>query len=203
LLNLAFFGSLLVISLFLTLKYLHGSGGTLSLQQVQLNDVGNGNSGGIPYSTSLLTYPRDIYVVLFDPLPFNFHGLSELIAAFENTLILGVVLASLRQLRIVPRAAFARPYVMMCAVYSLAFIYTFAALGNLGLITRERTLLFPFMLVLLSIPRSPKGQRPPYEWELRRRDRMRLRAAIRAGWTPPRSLPTGTRTPSGRWMAPR
>jgi hypothetical protein len=65
---------------------------------------------------------------------------------------------------------------MMCLVYSAAFLYTFAALGNLGLITRERTLLFPFLMVLLSIPRTPQGQRPRYEWELRRRDRRIFRA---------------------------
>jgi hypothetical protein len=77
----------------------------------------------------------------------------------------------------VPRAAFSRAYVMMCAVYCLGFIYTFAALGNLGLITRERTLLFPFLMVLLSIPRAPKGRPPRFEWEVRRRDRKRILAA--------------------------
>ena len=30
-------------------------------------------------------------------------------------------------------------------------------------------------MVLLSIPRTPKGQRPRFEWELRRRDRRRFR----------------------------
>ena len=48
---------------------------------------------------------------------------------------------------------------MMCTIYSVLFVYAFAALGNLGLIARERTLLFPFFLVLLCIPRTPKG--PP------------------------------------------
>ncbi len=76
-----------------------------------------------------------------------------------------------------PRAAFARPYVMLCAVYSALFIYTFAALGNLGLIERERVMLLPFMLVLLCVPRAPKGQPPRYLWELRRRDRLKARRA--------------------------
>jgi len=177
--SLAFFGTLLVVAGLLTVHYLHNSGSSsVSLNQIAHNNA-SGGSGGVGYSSSPLGYPHDVYVVLFDPLPFNFHGLGELLAAGENTLILIIVFASLRQLRIVPRAAFARPYVMMCLVYSLAFMYTFAALGNLGLITRERTLLFPFLLVLLCIPRSPKGQPPRYEWELRRRDRKRMRAAAR------------------------
>ena len=178
-LSLVFFGSVLIVSIYLTLHYLHGSGGTLSLNQVSANNA-SGGSGGVPYSSNFLYLPRDIYTVLFDPLPFNFHGLSELIAAGENTVILVLVCSSLRHLRIAPRAAFARAYVMMCVVYSVAFMYAFAALGNLGLITRERTLLFPFLLVPLCIPRAPKGQPPRYEWELRRQDRRRFRAAMAA-----------------------
>ena len=185
-LSLLVFGALLVLSAFLTVHYLSHSGGSLSLHQIQSNNVGNGHSGGIPYSTSPIGYPRDIYEILFNPLPFDFHGFGELIAAGENTVIVIILLASLRQLRMVPRAAFARPYVMMCTVYSLGFIYTFAALGNLGLIERERTLLLPFLLVLVCIPRSPKGQPPQYPWELRRRDRKRLQAAIDAGRVPQR-----------------
>ena len=182
--SVIFLGSLLAVSMFLTLHYLHTKGGSLSLNQLSTTQGSAGNSGGIAYSTNFLYYPRDVYTVLFDPLPINFHGATELIAAFENTLILGIVLLSLRQLRIVPRAAFARTYVMMCAVYTAAFMYTFAALGNLGLITRERTLVFPFLFVLVCIPRAPRGQRPRYEWELRRSERRRLRAR---GWLgPPR-----------------
>ena len=99
-------------------------------------------------------------MVLFDPLPINAHGSSQLIAAAENTVLLGLILASLRQLRIVVRASFARPYVLLCLVYSLGFMYAFAALGNLGLIERERTMLLPFLLVLLCIPRGPKRALP-------------------------------------------
>jgi len=195
LLTVVFFGTLLGLSVFLTLHYLHASGGSLSLQQIQANNVSNGGSGGVPYSTNVLTYPRDIYVILFDPLPFNFHGLGELIAALENTLILVLIMSSWRQLRIVPRASFARAYVMMCAIYSLGFIYAFAALGNLGLITRERSLLFPFLLVLLCIPISGKSRPPLYIWELRRPQRRTLgRAGIVS--VLPSALPPSQKTPS-------
>jgi len=116
--------------------------------------------------------------VLFNPLPINAHGFAGRVAALENTVILGLALMSLRNLRIVPRAAFARPYVMLCLFYTGTFIYTFAALGNLGLIDRERTMMIPFLFVLLCIPRAPRGARPRYEWELRRRARLALRRAV-------------------------
>jgi hypothetical protein len=181
LISLAFLGGLLAIAVGVTFHYLHGGvGGSLSLQQTNANNQGSGlgfGSSGVPYSTNLATFPRDIYEVLFNPLPFNFHGLGELVAAAENTVMLVLIVMSYRNLRMVPRASFARPYVMLCAVYTGAFLYTFAALGNLGLIERERTMMFPFLLVLLAVPRAPKNGPPRYEWELRRRARLQLRQA--------------------------
>ncbi len=186
--GLVVMGILLFISVYLTFHYLHTSGGSLSLNQVGQNNTGAGigfGSSNIPYSSSPAYYWRDIYTILFDPLPFNAHGASQLVAALENSLIVVLVLISLRNLRVTVRASFARPYVMMCTIYSILFVYAFAALGNLGLIARERTLLFPFFLVLLCIPRTPKGRPPAYAWELRRkaRKRQKRRAAAqgRAG----------------------
>ncbi len=179
--GLAFLFSLLGLAVYLTLHYLHGgAGGKISLQQTNANNQGVGlgfGSSGVPYSTNLVTFPRDIYEVLFNPLPIKAHGTSQLVAALENTVLIGLILMSLRQLRMVPRAAFARPYVMLCTVYSGAFLYTFAALGNLGLIERERVMLLPFLLVLLCVPRAPRGSPPRYEWELRRRVRLQVRRA--------------------------
>jgi len=39
-------------------------------------------------------------------------------------------------------------------LYSLGFLYLFAALGNLGLLDRERTLLFPLLFVPLCLTRD-------------------------------------------------
>jgi hypothetical protein len=50
------------------------------------------------------------------------------------------------------RVAFARPYVLMCLVFTGASCYSFAALGDLGLITQEAAVTMPFFFVLLCIP---------------------------------------------------
>ncbi len=181
--GLTFMALLLGISVYMTLHYLRfGSGSSgINLQATNSNNNGTGvgfGSSGFTYSSSPAKWPIDVYEVLLNPLPFNAHGSGEYAAAFENTVILGIILASYRQLRILPRAAFARPYVMMCLVYSIGFIYAFAALGNLGLIYRERVMLLPFLMVLFAIPRSPRGQPARYEWEYRRRDRARFRSAL-------------------------
>jgi len=181
--GLLFMGVLLGVSVYLTLHYLKlgSSSGGLNLNQTNANNNGTGagfGSSGFQYSSSPLKWPIDAYEVLFNPLPFNAHGSGEYAAALENLVLLGIVISSYRQLRILPRAAFARPYVMMCLIYSIGFIYAFAALGNLGLIYRERVMLLPFLMVLFAIPRTPKGRPAMYEWEYRRKDRAKFRAAV-------------------------
>jgi hypothetical protein len=66
----------------------------------------------------------------------------------------------------------------MCLLFTAAFCYAFASLGNLGLITREATVTMPFFLVLLCIPRGPRHEPPRYVWELSRRQRMARRRAL-------------------------
>ena len=188
--GLLFMGALLFLSVYLTLHYLHTSGGSLSLEQTTTNNSGTGvgfGSSNISYSSSPSYYWHDVYTVLFDPLPINAHGASQLIAALENTLIGVLIPISWRNLRMLVRAAFARPYLMMSLIYSILFLYFFAALGNLGLITRERSLLFPFFLVLLCIPRTPRGQPAAYDWEYKRKARKyrRLRGPQGLRPTPP------------------
>ena len=98
--------------------------------------------------------------MLFDPLPFNAHGSGEYAAAVENLVILGIFIASRSgSSGSCPGPSFARPYVMMCLVYSAGFIYAFAALGNLGLIYRERVMLLPFLMVLLASRARPRAGR--------------------------------------------
>jgi hypothetical protein len=188
--TLLFLVVVLSVTALLTAKFLHSnSGGVHSLSDL-LNKAHKNNSGqgaglgssNVPYSPDPLLYPRDVYTVLFDPLPITARSLTQLIAAGENTVILVLILTSLRRLRLVVRAGRERAYVVLAAAYSLSFIYAFAALSNLGLITRERTLVFPYLLVLLAIPVAPKGEGPAHAWErprIKRRDQQLARA--RAG----------------------
>ena len=169
--------------------FIHEAGGnglTGSLSQVQANNQGVGagfGSSQVPYSSNPLYYPGDVYTVLFDPLPIAARSVTTLAAAAENTLILVLFFLSFRQLRCLFHVSLQRPYVLVCAVYNVVFLYSSAALGNLGLITRERSLLLPFLFVLLAIPLAPVGEYP-YPWQLARRLRHPTGdAAGGARWT--------------------
>ena len=115
-----------------------------------------------------------MYTVLFDPLWFNAGSLSQAVQSVENTLIVAVVIYSLRRLRYLFRVCAQRPYVLMALFYCIVFFYTFAALGNLGLITRERTLVLPFLFIVLAIPVASPSQRP-YPWQVRRAKHKKTR----------------------------
>jgi len=142
----------------------------------QLNQNNTGVGSDVIYTPGPKGYFKDVYTVVFDPLPINAHGNTQRVAALENTIILVLILISLRRLRYVLRAAFLRPYVLLALMFTIAFPYAFAALGNLGLIDRERVLFLPFLLVLLAIPVSPKGSPPTLPWELSSRTRREQRA---------------------------
>jgi len=180
-LGLIFMTAMVGAGVFVTLHFLPGLNGTLQLSSIAKNNTGTGagfGSSGVTYSASPLAYPKDVYVVLFAPLLINAHGGGQRFAAVQNTVLIVVILTSLRQLRILPRVMFARPYVMMCVIFTAAFCYFFAALGNQGLITRESTVVLPFVLVPLCIPRGPRHRAPRYVWELRHRQRVARRRAL-------------------------
>ena len=190
--GLIFLGTLLGVAIFVTLHFLPGTTGSLSLTQISKNNntgVGAGfGSSNLSYSPSILAYPKDVYALFLDPLPYNAHGTGQLVSAVENSVLLGVVLTSLRQLRFVPRVMLARTYVAMCLLFTGAFVYAFASLGNAGLIDRERVVMMPFFLVLVCIPRGAKHRGPRYEWELPRKVRLQRRRdmAFRGGPIRPR-----------------
>src|ERR1700722_3577553 len=111
-------GGFVVITGIAASHFLHQAGGkglTGTLNQLGANNQGAGagfGSSAVPYSSSPLDYPRDIYTVLFDPLPITARSVTQLAAAVENILILAVIFLSLRQMPCLFRVSLQRPYVM-------------------------------------------------------------------------------------------
>lgn len=111
------------------------------------------------WNPSPLYFPYDVYLVLFKPLPFEVRSATQAFAALENLTIMALIAASWRSLGSVLRRLRDVPFVVMCVLYSVGFVYIFSALGNVGLLARERTLLFPLFFVLLALPSSRRSDR--------------------------------------------
>jgi hypothetical protein len=109
-----------------------------------------------PNSQSPVGFPIAVITVLFRPFPFETGGVGGLIASAEGVCLMGIVAVSWRRLRTIPGRLFRQPYLMMSLVFTLLFIFAFASFSNFGILTRERTQVFPFFLVLLSVSSPPR-----------------------------------------------
>jgi hypothetical protein len=90
--------------------------------------------------------------VLFRPFPFEVRNAQALLTSLEGLSLLTLGVLSFRRLARLPAEASRRPYLIFGLVYTLAFIYAFSALGNFGILARERSQLLPALFVLLCIP---------------------------------------------------
>jgi hypothetical protein len=99
---------------------------------------------------SLRDLPYAAFTVMFRPLPFEAHNAQALVTSFEGVFLLGFVALAIPRLRRLPREMFRTPYLTFAAVYSLAFITAFASFGNFGILARQRSQLFPLVMVLLA-----------------------------------------------------
>jgi len=101
---------------------------------------------------SITDVPFAVFTVLFRPLLFEAHNAQALLTSLEGMLLMLLIVLSWKRLRQVPRQMLRNPYVAFVATYSVGFMLAFASFGNFGILARQRSQLFPFLLVLLAIP---------------------------------------------------
>ena len=99
-----------------------------------------------------LTFPLAVVTVLFRPFPFEAHNAQALAASLEGALLLGFFVMAAPRVVAGLRRSWRSPFIAMCLTYSLLFIVAFSALGNFGIIARQRSLVYPFVIVLLTLP---------------------------------------------------
>ncbi len=98
---------------------------------------------------AVLNFPRGVVRVLFQPFPWEVHNFAAGMAAAENLFILWFVLSHAGRLRKVLRGMVRRPYVLFSALLAGALLLMFSFIPNLGLLSRQRVQLLPFLFALL------------------------------------------------------
>jgi len=129
--------------------------------------------GGSQYEAAPVNSPQDLpwaaVSVLFRPFPHEVDGGTALVAAIEGSVLLLLVLLSVRRGSGWWRRLRSHPYLLVCVVYAGLFVYAFSNFANFGLLTRERVQVLPFVLVFLALnPRRrdhPSPTRPPVHKE--------------------------------------
>ena len=115
----------------------------------------NTNEGGSRFSAadaaSPLGYPQAAVTILFRPFLFEATGSDQLATALEALGLLLLTILSWRRLLSVPSRLRAQSYVALSLAFVLVFFFVFAVISNFGILARERTMVLPFVFVLLSV----------------------------------------------------
>lgn len=114
------------------------------------------SQGGAQFTTARATspagFPWAFITVLFRPFLVEATSPASLITAIEGTILLGLFLWNMPRLVRLPKMMIARPYVGFAVIYTLIFAFAFSAIGNFGILTRQRTQLFPIAVIVLTAP---------------------------------------------------
>ncbi len=98
------------------------------------------------------TWPYASVRTLMRPLPFEASGLAQLLAAAEVTVLLGMYVLSWRRLLNLPRLAISVPYVTFAVTTLFLTGLAYTGLANFGILTRQKSLIMPFLLLLVCLP---------------------------------------------------
>lgn len=126
-----------------------------AVDQVMERVSGTTTTGGSSFSNSLVQGPLDVpiafFSVLMRPFPWEAGGVLQLLSSLEGVALAVILWKRRGALRRLPRVMRRQPYVAYAAVYAVLFVIGFSSFNNLGLLARERTQVFPFLLVCICV----------------------------------------------------
>lgn len=105
-----------------------------------------------------LMWPYAIARTLTRPLPIDLNGAKTLLPMVETTLLLGLLAASASRFRRLGSTLRRAPYLTYAFVTTALFGLAFSAIGNLGALIRQRSLVWAFLLLLVCLPRLNKPE---------------------------------------------
>lgn len=112
-----------------------------------------------PSVANPLQWPYAIARTILRPLPIEARGIAQLLSAVEIAALAALYAWSWKRLRGLPKALMSQPFVVFAVTAILLSGLAFASFANLGVLTRQKTLIFPLLLLLPCLP-SRKEPRP-------------------------------------------
>lgn len=144
---------------YFNLDDLSGSSVEQLLEQTEgKSSKGDSSFDAVGVGTNPLLMPVGAFSVLFRPLPFEANNTQALLASLEGAALLVLFVVRRRSLWAALRRSPRTPFLALCSIYSLLFIVGFSSIANFGILTRQRSLLYPVVAVLLTVPTA---RRPP------------------------------------------
>lgn len=116
-----------------------------------------------PAVDSPADWPIAIVRTIFRPLIVEARGLGQLLAAVELTAFLALCAVSWKRARRLPREMVTNPYVAFAMATLLLAGLAYSSFANLGVLTRQKSLIFPFLLLIPCLPEVGRSTRPKRE----------------------------------------
>jgi len=99
---------------------------------------------------SVTDYPLGIVTVLFRPFPWEVSSGLALISAIEGMVLFGLALFAIPGCVTHVRQIAQRGQLLFAGGFTAIFVYLFAAIGNFGILTRQRSQVIPFVLIFVA-----------------------------------------------------
>jgi hypothetical protein len=114
------------------------------------------SQGHSEFGTTIVNSPADIpratFSTLFRPFPWEAHNALALATALEGSYLFYLLVNRARGVVTAVKLARRRAFLGLCVIYVVAFGTAFSAVGNFGILARQRTLVLPALLALLYVP---------------------------------------------------
>lgn len=111
-------------------------------------------------------YPLAFVTVLFRPLIFEVGTFTQFLSSLESSFLLLAAVTGRRRITNGLSQVLRNPFAQFAVLYTMAFAFAWSSFGNLGIISRQRVQVMPFLLILLcwnarDRRRSPDTMRAP------------------------------------------
>ncbi len=104
-------------------------------------------------------YPWGFVTVLFRPFPHEASSAAMLATSLEALVLAGLVIGAIPRLAAAIRTIRSEAYVAYAVSFTVVFVYLFSALGNFGILARQRAMTIPLVLLVVALPTAKERVR--------------------------------------------
>ena len=107
----------------------------------------------------IVEYPWGFVTVLFRPFPHEASNAAMLLTSFEALVLAALMVAAVPRLAAAVRSLRSEPFVAYAVTFTVVFVYLFSALGNFGILARQRAMTIPLVLLVVALPTAKERVR--------------------------------------------
>ena len=148
-----------------TVRYLNARGDVVELSGTSITDILTETTRRTEQAGSIFTpptingptdWPYASLRTLTRPLIIEVDGLAQLISALEMSVFLVICLLTIRRLLHLPKLVLTNPFVAFAMTSLFLGGLAYSSFANLGVLTRQKSLLLPLMLLIPCLPRRSR-----------------------------------------------